>query len=440
MEALNNKITTATNKSGLKNQNISANSLDKIFAELFSSVNLSENILQNSNDSLSDKNNLAIASGSVNETLKNENRLIDSESSEEIEAAKSLISVFFENKEFISSEINNSNNSLGNASTKNFIHELNQKAVKTNKKTIDKNNLSNPIDEILINFEDKQETVNIEKKKIKNPENNPKLIDGFLEKSTKKKILEKANSDKPLFSKKIENNFINKTNNLVPKKSNISKKKDSFQEIKIEVDFISPKKNKIISKPIKIFNNSQNSLNKNSDNNLNNIEVQKNSKNFNKESIKNGFNSNLFENEQFLDMLESGWGEKFVKSLKQNIEKGNSRVDFTVKPKNLGKIKVEINLEDEKTKIKINTDNKTIANIFAENQSKLVEILDRDQNNFNKNIDFSFHGDSHNRKNFNDNREKNNELSAITNQKKLSEKDNGKANSKKNNHKVDINA
>ena len=57
-----------------------------------------------------------------------------------------------------------------------------------------------------------------------------------------------------------------------------------------------------------------------------------------------------------------------------------------------------------------------------------------------KNLDFSFHSDSHNRKNFNDNKEKNNELSAITNQKKFSEKDNGKANSKKNNHKVDINA
>ena len=440
MEALNNKITTATNKSGLKSQNISANSLDKIFAELFSSVNLSENILQNSDDSSSDKKNLAIESGAVNETFKNGKGLIDSESSEEIEAAKSLISVFFKNKEFLNSGTNNSNKSLENASTKNLIRELNHKVVKTNKKLIDKNNLSNPIDEILIKVEDKQETVNIDKKKSKNFEKNPKLTDGFLEKNTKKKILEIKSNDKPLFSKKIENNFINKTNNLITKKSNISKKNDSFHEIKIEVDFLSPKKNKIIGKPIKIFNNSQNSLNKNSDNHLNNFEIQNNSKNFNKESIKNGFNSNLFENEQFLDMLESGWGEKFVKSLKQNIEKGNSRVDFTVKPKNLGKIKVEINLEDEKTKIKINTDNKTVANIFAENQSKLAEILDRDQNNFNKNLDFSFHSDSHNRKNFNDNKEKNNELSAITNQKKFSEKDNGKANSKKNNHKVDINA
>lgn len=438
MEVLNNKITNINGKSDLKKQNISANSLDKIFAELFSSVNLSENTLQNSDKPLSEKDNFDIISDSINKTLEGSNGSIDSESSEEIDAAKSLISIFFENKEFLNNETKNSNTLSTNASSKKVFHELNHKILKRNEKLIEKNNFLNPSEEV--KTIDEQKTINIDNKKIRNFENSTQSINGFLKKSTKKKILEKLSSEKPIITKKIESNFIGKTDNLIQKKNTISKNKDSFQEIKIEVDFISPKKNKIISKPIKLFNGSQNSSNKNPDNNLNNIEVQNNSKSFNKESIKNSFNSNLFQNEQFLDMLESGWGEKFVKSLKQNIEKGNSRIDFTVKPKNLGKVKVEINLEDGKTKIKINTDNKTIASIFAESHSKLVEILDKDQNSFDKNLDFSFHSDSDNRKNFNNNNENNNELAASTNQKQTSEKDDDKENIKKKNHKVDINA
>lgn len=138
MEVLNNKITNINGKSDLKKQNISANSLDKIFAELFSSVNLSENTLQNSDKPLSEKDNFDIISDSINKTLEGSNGSIDSESSEEIDAAKSLISIFFENKEFLNNETKNSNTLSTNASSKKVFHELNHKILKRNEKLNEK--------------------------------------------------------------------------------------------------------------------------------------------------------------------------------------------------------------------------------------------------------------------------------------------------------------
>ena len=76
--------------------------------------------------------------------------------------------------------------------------------------------------------------------------------------------------------------------------------------------------------------------------------------------------------------MESSWGEKFVKIIKSNISKGINKIDLNLEPNNLGKLKIEIAVDGEKTDIKINTENKLASNILNENYQKLNDMLERE--------------------------------------------------------------
>ena len=74
-------------------------------------------------------------------------------------------------------------------------------------------------------------------------------------------------------------------------------------------------------------------------------------------------------------MLESSWGEKFTKFIKNSIINGTNKIDFSLKPKNLGKINVEVSVKDNKALIQINAESTEAANILNENIQKLNEII-----------------------------------------------------------------
>ena len=49
-----------------------------------------------------------------------------------------------------------------------------------------------------------------------------------------------------------------------------------------------------------------------------------------------------FNNQQVLDLMESSWGEKFTKVLRNAVSNGLNKVDLNLNPKHLGKIVLEI--------------------------------------------------------------------------------------------------
>ena len=46
------------------------------------------------------------------------------------------------------------------------------------------------------------------------------------------------------------------------------------------------------------------------------------------------------------------------------MDRGISKLNFDLKPKNLGKISLEVTVKDSKTSIQINTENQEAANIL----------------------------------------------------------------------------
>ena len=115
--------------------------------------------------------------------------------------------------------------------------------------------------------------------------------------------------------------------------------------------------------------------------------------------------------------MESSWGEKFSKMIKNAVSNGLNKVEIAIKPKSLGKINLDISVKDNATKIQINAENIETANLLNENLGKLNELIE------DKNGKFSnfFEGNSNN--NFN-NQKKNKVIdnSQIENRKKSIDK------------------
>ncbi len=109
-------------------------------------------------------------------------------------------------------------------------------------------------------------------------------------------------------------------------------------------------------------------------------ELNKNNEVLEKKVLKN-YNSS-FNNQQTLDLMESSWGDKFAKLVKNTINNGLNRVELYLKPKNLGKISLEVAVKNNKTEIFINAETQEATNLLNENISRMTEVLDERNNRF----------------------------------------------------------
>merc|ERR1711871_1536056 len=143
-------------------------------------------------------------------------------------------------------------------------------------------------------------------------------------------------------------------------------------------------------------------------------------------------NNQNFNTKETLDLLESSWGEKFTKIIKNSMDRGISKLNFDLKPKNLGKITLEVTLKDSKTKIQINTENQEAANILNDNLPRLTDLIEE------KNSKFSLFNDNNNHGNyFNQQKQKQHNKQETTDFKK---KVNELKKIKTNNNSIDVNA
>lgn len=430
MDVLKKKGELPTIGSDNKFINIKSEGLDGVFAELFSLVNLSSiesTSPNNINPNANEINNTIINTGGE-EIKSDKNSLL---------AAKSLISVFLNDKEFTSNPDGAEKTSFNLKSFQN----TNLPNTENKEKTLKEQNLNFDQKDYLIN------SIGITNKKKKKGD----LTDSLRNYSNFKNndttdILVKENKKDNLNNELQKNsNLINKSNQLfsnnVMKNSKKKGLKDKNKFLKISVEYLSKEKSDISIQKIATSKVSKHMLKQTTENK---ILLSNNAENLNRgnlieNTVTKNINYNNVHDKQFLDLLESGWGEKFIKSLKQNIENGKNKIDFTIKPKNLGKLKVEVNVEDGKTNIKINAENKTVANILNENQVRLNELLNRD----NLRSDSMFQASHQNNSNRDSNNKKNKKDNFDSMQRKVEtiSKESQEINrAKKKLHKVDINA
>ena len=424
----------------------SSENLDDLFAELFALVNLEnspennlniEKSLPKSDELQIDKKAKNPIHSEINTEKNNENELL---------FAKTLVEIFYDEMGLNQSKAENSSNKLvsndlsikKDSKKSDKLNIFNEKLVNNNLK---KSNDINTKDLKLVSesLENKFNKINIEIRVEKKKDS--------LESQNLKKKVEKVpfisfekskeNLQNPSKTSTKENSLENRTNKININ-NNLSEKKKTKKQVQ-ENSQLKGNQNELSQKKISIepnFSGSKNILVKTHQKNNISSEISKEKSTKTSDFIgmrKNSLPTSNFNNQDTLDLLESSWGEKFTKILKNSINNNIEKINLKLNPKNLGKISLEISVKkDNSPKIIINADTQEAANILNENISKLEEMVS------DKDSKFSGFGNSNNDNFFRNQKRKNDdELKKVISSKKnnVSEKSNNK-----NIHNIDVKA
>ena len=363
----------------LKNSKQS-NELDMLFAELFALVNLNEENLSNT-----------LTHNKVSKSKENieEDNSLNLKNDEEFLLTRSLAETFYKElgineKDFgvISKENNTKNSEMNLRSGHNpRISELiNHLKIQSKELNQLKNFRTNEVDP-KENLQNKLENMSDFKIEIMSPKKKDFEIGRY-------QLSEDRQKSESILTKDVKTNVIKESKNTLnidssnnskeifisSKEKKASKKRlqhvDPIQKNSEEKSFtLTDKKQLLLKQPV--------ILSKTKDSKANNLSVEsRNIKEFeNLPKNKSLINNQVFNDQHTLDLLESSWGEKFTKVIKNSIINGTNKIDFSLKPKNLGKINVEVSVKDNKALIQINAESSEAANILNENIQKLNEII-----------------------------------------------------------------
>ena len=131
--------------------------------------------------------------------------------------------------------------------------------------------------------------------------------------------------------------------------------------------------------------------------------------------------------------METNWEQKFSQIIKESIKNNSNKLEIDVKPKNLGKVKLEVTVKNDVTNIDFITESLETANLINEHLNRINDYLSNEkETNYlsqGKNGNENFSHQKNNNKNSDDKQ--------LINKKEVENTKNFKNNS---NHNIDVNA
>ena len=390
MVAIDSKSNSTSNLVGIK-ENITVDEVDMLFAELFALVHT-----ENNEEKVDNNENIINITQPEQDKISLSASNFQNNDKKTEDLAKSLVQIFYKD---LGIENKNEHNNTNFSKNKNITEKFStiKPFTKSDQNKANENLLKPNLKLSGTNLTEKnQQEVNISINVSYNPaKKNSKLnahvnLNNDLKKNDLK-VETNAHVKKLEKSTKEELNLQKKNLNLpgeVSEKKKISKKKQSsITPVTKDEDNETIKNQSPIKHSFNQINTpSRKSIDSNS--NINKIKKEKDN-----HSIENKTRpTKLFATPETLNLMESSWGEKFSKMIKNAVANGLNKVEITLKPKSLGKINLDISVKDNSTKIQINAENLESANLLNENLGKLHELIE------NKNDKFSnfFGGDSNN--------------------------------------------
>ena len=164
---------------------------------------------------------------------------------------------------------------------------------------------------------------------------------------------------------------------------------------------ITPIKNQNFSKSDNTSNTHQiNSITQN-----NNIFSQYSGGNFTGSNFagSNSFYSGSGNSIEYLNMLDRNWSTSLLNKIEKGVKNGDETLEISLKPRNLGSLKISLSLSNDSAKINIVTENSSAALLLSEAESKLSQMLENTGlklSNLSTSLD---QGKKHNTKNGNQN-------------------------------------
>ncbi|MDC1118067.1 flagellar hook-length control protein FliK [Alphaproteobacteria bacterium] len=98
---------------------------------------------------------------------------------------------------------------------------------------------------------------------------------------------------------------------------------------------------------------------------------------------------------QTLDMARSNWSEMLVQRVQKGLAGGREQLDFQLSPRKLGKMRISLVLQNDRTNIKIQTDTSAAAMMLSESEGRLAQMLEASGlrlGNFNSGLSQGFDG------------------------------------------------
>ena len=225
-------------------------------------------------------------------------------------------------------------------------------------------NQADKIKSSLTEFKNKSEDLN--KLEIANKTNF-----SFIEKNMFVKKVRKNNSPNKIYE---ANNFNNNQANQLEEisvKSGIKVNNSSIINNSISSQiFESLQKNKMLdmkNKENQNFNIQQSNQSNYSGSNF----AQNNDSSF----TNNGYNSVLENLLEHLDLTQKGWTSKLASRIEKALLGGNEEIEFNLKPKNLGVLKVSVSLNNGLGNVKIITENSFVTSALNQNENYLQKLF-----------------------------------------------------------------
>ena len=111
----------------------------------------------------------------------------------------------------------------------------------------------------------------------------------------------------------------------------------------------------------------------------------------NNASLNNGgFNSVLEGLLETLDLTQKGWTSKLISRIENAMSNSVEDIEFNLKPKNLGRLKVSISLKNGIGSVKIITENTFVTNALIQNENHLQKLF----NDQGINLEFTAHDET----------------------------------------------
>ena len=98
---------------------------------------------------------------------------------------------------------------------------------------------------------------------------------------------------------------------------------------------------------------------------------------------------------QTLDMARSNWNEMLIQRVQKGLAGGRDQLDFQLSPRKLGKMRISLVLQNDRTNIKVQTETSAAALMLNESEGRLAQMLEASGlrlGNFNSGLSQGFDG------------------------------------------------
>ena len=90
----------------------------------------------------------------------------------------------------------------------------------------------------------------------------------------------------------------------------------------------------------------------------------------------NSFYSGSGNSIEYLNMLDRNWSTSLLNKIEKGVKDGDETLEISLKPRNLGSLKISLSLSNDSAKINIVTENSSAALLLSEAESKLSQMLE----------------------------------------------------------------